>query len=128
MSFETCSTLMSSTRGEKSMRAAEQSTCPPGSRVQGTTFFASHAGQGLDNCGRGPICRYAAMSRSTLPAPLSSGLSRTSFAATQPAPQQAAPPPSPPAHAGSALVAGRFEVLGLIGVGGMGSVYRARDV
>ncbi len=64
-----------------------------------------------------------AMVRSTLPAPLSS---RTPLAATENGPRRE--PSAPAVHASTPLVAGRFEVLGLIGVGGMGSVYRARDV
>ena len=53
--------------------------------------------------------------------------SRASHGDTQPAPQRAAASSSA-TYARSPLIAGRFEVLGLIGVGGMGSVYRARDV
>ena len=64
------------------------------------------------------------MSRSTLPAPLSSR--SLGLGATQPGP--AAPFATGPGRIRSPLVAGRFEVIGLIGVGGMGSVYRARDV
>ena len=63
------------------------------------------------------------MSRSTLPAPMST---RSSLGPTEAGPRR--PPSAPASPARSSLIAGRFELLGLIGVGGMGSVYRARDV
>jgi serine/threonine-protein kinase len=46
---------------------------------------------------------------------------------TVPDKKRAAPPSSPP-PAGPTLYAGRYELAGLLGVGAMGSVYRARDV
>ena len=63
------------------------------------------------------------MSRSTLPAPLSSSVA---YGVTQLGSQRPSIPPREATR--SPLIAGRFEVVGLIGVGGMGSVYRARDV
>src|SRR6478672_9240238 len=46
------------------------------------------------------------------------------------APTLFAPPPASVGYEGTAsavILAGRYEVLALLGVGGMGAVYRARD-